>query len=142
EELSAELQTYRSLLRALEGTARGGRGLPGLISTPGIAANPVVARLYTQLTDYEAQREALTAGPWGAAETNPDVERLDGLIASTRRRLVEAIRSHVSATQTRLASLDGLRARSTEALNRLPPSAAEEARLEQRVKAAAALSEL
>src|SRR5690606_18086700 len=62
--------------------------------------------------------------------------------ASTRRRLVEAIRSHVSATQTRLASLDGLRARSTEALNRLPPSAAEEARLEQRVKAAAALSEL
>ncbi len=142
EELSAELRTYRSLLAALERPDRGAAAIPGLISAPGIAANPVIVQLSTQLATYQAEREALTAGPWGAAETNPDVQRLDGLIRSTRNRLVEAIRSHVQAAQTRLSSLDGLRDRSAEALNRLPPSAAEEARLEQRVKAAAGLVEL
>src|SRR5690606_39686714 len=71
-----------------------------------VLANPVIVRLSTQLAEYQAEREALTAGPWGAAETNPDVQRLDGLIRSTRNRLVEAIRSHVQAAQTRLASLD------------------------------------
>lgn len=142
EELNAELRTYRSLLSALERPGRGAAAIPGLISAPGVAANPVIVQLSTQLATYQAEREALTAGPWGAAETHPDVQRLDGLIRSTRDRLIEAIRSHVQTAQARLASLDGLRSRSADALNRLPPSAAEEARLEQRVQAAASLVEL
>src|SRR5690606_41413540 len=101
-----------------------------------VLAHPVIVRLSRQLAEYQAEREALTAGPWGAAEANPDVQRLDGLIRSTRNRLVEAIRSHVQAAQTRLASLDGVRERSAAALNRLPPSAAEAGRLGQRAPAA------
>ncbi|HET7553562.1 MAG TPA: Wzz/FepE/Etk N-terminal domain-containing protein, partial [Gemmatimonadaceae bacterium] len=136
-ELDADRTMYRSLLTELENTDGKplAERLNALVSSPGVAENPVVQQLYAQLVVYEAKRDSLTTGIWRSAETNPDVQRMNQLVATTEQRLVGAVRSHVDALDARIAALDELKTRNAEALQALPATQASEARLRQRVDA-------
>ncbi len=136
-ELNADRTMYRSLLAQLEHTDGKplAERLNALVSSPGVAENPVVQQLYTQLVTYEAKRDSLTTGAWRSSESNPDVQRVNQLIATTQERLVGAVRSHVDALDARIAALDELKTRNAEALQALPATQASEARLVQRVEA-------
>lgn len=143
EEMDADRRMYQSLLNALvRPSSDRARGLEALVSSPGIAANPVVAQLYTQLTEYQTQRDGMTTGQWASAQTHPDVQRLNGLIASTEVKLVDAVRSHVAALDARIAALDDLRSRSAAELQALPESEAEEVRLVQQLETISRMSDL
>lgn len=136
-ELNADRTMYRSLLAQLEkndGKPLGER-LNALVSSPGVAENPVVQQLYAQLVMYEAKRDSLTTGTWRSADSNPDVQRMNQLVSTTEQRLVGAVRSHVDALDARIAALDELKTRNAEALQALPATQASEARLTQRVEA-------
>ena len=68
-DLDAQRRTFRSLLTQAQ---RGdGDGLQSLVSAPGIAANPVIQQLYSQLSGYQEKRDSLVSA--GAAQSNPDV---------------------------------------------------------------------
>lgn len=129
EELVAERDMYASLL------ARVGRGIPepaalnALVSAPGMAGNPVVASLYERLVRYGISRDSLTTGAFSSAASNPDVQRLDALIASTTGDLLGAAGSHVEGLQARITALDQLRARTSAVIQSLPTPEAEEVRL-------------
>jgi capsular exopolysaccharide synthesis family protein len=76
----------------------------------------------------------LTTGPWSSAKSNPDVKRVATLVASTRGKLLDAVRSHVAALTARVSALDDLKMRSVANMQVLPQAGAEEARLLQRVE--------
>lgn len=133
EELLAEHRMYQRLLNDVIQAREDGRGtmLRTLVSSPGIAGNPVVSQLYNQLATYEAERESITTGPAGSTSSHPSVQRLDGLIANTQDKIVDAAGSHVESLEARLAALDDLRVRSTAEISSLPQAEAEELRLTQ-----------
>jgi capsular exopolysaccharide synthesis family protein len=135
EEMDADRRMYRTLLSGLDQPTGGGRdNLRTLVSAPGIAANPVVAQLFEQLVHYEIAVDTLTTGAWSRAQSNPDVHRAQTLLASTRERLTEAVRSHLSVLDARITALDELKARSATELASLPSTEAEEMRLATRVE--------
>lgn len=130
QELEADRSVYADLLENLNqpGTDEM-RGLRSLVSAPGIAQNPVVAQLYTQLARYQTVRDSLTTGNWSSAPDNPDVQRINSLIASTQAALVDAARSHVGTLDARIAALEDLRRRTTAGMQAMPDKEAEEMRL-------------
>lgn len=133
EEMAADRQMYESLVRTIaraDGDERQ-HALRTLVSSPDMATKSVVGQLYTQLTQYDADREALLAGPLGSTEENPDVRRLDALISTTEAKIVDAAHSHIASLDARIAALDGLRARSAADAQQLPAAEAEEERLMQ-----------
>ena len=93
----------------------------------------MITQLYTQLAQYQIERDSLTAGEWGRAPTNPDVQRVDQLITSTRGRLVDAMQSQIGALGARIGALDGLRNKSGAQLQALPSDESEEVRLSDQV---------
>jgi succinoglycan biosynthesis transport protein ExoP len=143
EEMDADRRAMESLLGALQrgGNTGSSEALRALVSSPGLSANPVITGLYTQLSHYENARDSLMAGSWGSVETNPDVERYNSLIASTRGSLASAVRSHLDQLTARIVSLDQLRARNSAKLRTLPAAQAEEARLVQHVETMRGVSE-
>ncbi len=77
----------------------------------------------------------MTTGPWRAAPTNPDLIQLKSLITSTKGQLRQAVASHVSTLDARIAALGDLRDPSAAlAPDCLPAMAEEEARLNARVQ--------
>ncbi|MQA88693.1 MAG: polysaccharide biosynthesis tyrosine autokinase, partial [Gemmatimonas sp.] len=134
EELDADRRVLRSLLTGLLNQDWAGSRLGSLISNPGVAQNPVVAALFAQVARLEISRDSLTTGDWGNAPSNPDVQRLNLMIDSTRTRLVAAVESHAEVLDARVAALDDLRARNLAELQALPVSGAEEVRLVQQVE--------
>lgn len=131
EELDADRRTYQMLLEMLQ---RGGGSdrLVALVSAPELSQNPALTGLYGQLVRFQTTRDSLTTGAWASAETHPDVQRLDTLIASTSTKLVSMVRSYVDGLDARIAALDGLvAARNSAMLRRLPASEAEEGLLLQ-----------
>ncbi len=136
EELDSDRRVYQSLLARL-GSPRGesdGDVLRALVASSGLSSNPVVGGLYSQLAQYESRRDSLTTGPWARSRTDPGVRVLDTLIASTERKLDEAVRSQITALDARIAALTDLRARNLANLQHLPAAEATEARLLQRVE--------
>jgi capsular exopolysaccharide synthesis family protein len=136
-ELAADRQMYQNLLTALqqpEGGAAPGERLSALASAPGIAQNPVVARLYAQLARYQDAHDSLTAGTWGTLASHPDVKRLDTLIASTEGKIATAVRGQIAAIDARLVSLDEMVSRSAAEMSALPRKEGEQAQLVQRVE--------
>lgn len=131
EELAVDRSIYRSLLEQLSEAEQGDHGIQTLVSAPAMATNPVIASLYQQLVRYESALDSITAGDWGSAPSNPDVQRLTSLAAGARENLASAIESQVAALNARIAALDDLRQRNARELASLPPTEAEEARLVQ-----------
>ena len=135
-ELRAEVGMYRSLLERLEAAqpSETDERRRALLGTPGIASDPVLGELYAHLLEYEREREALTTGRWASSPTHPDVLRLTSLIASTQAQITSAIRSHATALDARIAALGDVEARSTQDVQALPETEAEEVRLVQQVE--------
>jgi succinoglycan biosynthesis transport protein ExoP len=131
-ELDAERNTYQMLLAQAEKSQQSGSaGIRALISSPGIASNPVVLQLADQLTSLEKQRDTLIAA--GAAPSNPDVVSITALIPSTTAKILDAVRSQIESIQARIASLDRLRAAGATQVAAAPAGEGEEDQLKQNV---------
>lgn len=141
EELLAERRFYDSVLGELErpGSERR-RGIVTLAASGELRSNPVISSLLQQLIRYESAREELITGEGGLRPDHPDVLREDALIASTQERLLDAVRSHLEALDSRVAELNRAEDRSAQRMRRLPDAEAEESRLVQRVAGAVNLT--
>ncbi|HET9982417.1 MAG TPA: polysaccharide biosynthesis tyrosine autokinase [Longimicrobiales bacterium] len=135
KELEADRGVYRALLSSLERSRPGsGDALRALAASPGVASNPVIVQLYSELARLESARDSLTTGEWRSAATDPDVVRLTTLIASTQEKLLATVRSHAAALDSRIGTLEALRSRGAADIQALPRADAEEARLVQQVQ--------
>lgn len=131
-ELDAERSTYESLLAQAERAGGSSSSLRALISSPGIAANPVVTQLATQLAQLERSRDTLISS--GAAASNPDVISLNAMIPQTSAQILDAVRSQVQSIKARIAALDRLRASGASQIAAAPAGESEEAQLSQNVQ--------
>ncbi|HZI99397.1 MAG TPA: polysaccharide biosynthesis tyrosine autokinase [Gemmatimonadaceae bacterium] len=139
-DLNAQRRTYNSLLSQAQRGAEGSdAGLKALVSSPGIAANPVIQQLYSQLTSFEARRDSLISN--GAAGTNPDVVRATTLVSQTSGRLMAAVRNQIQALDAQIDALDDLKAKSTAEIAGAPKAETEEARLGEQVAAVQRMSD-
>ena len=132
QELLADRGTYSRLLGELQDvdstTSRSDR-LSALAASPGIADNPVVSQLFTQLLELQQAHDSLTTGAYARAATNPDIQRLNKLIASTQTRTVDAVRANLDVIDARVAALDQQKSLVTAEMEKLPAAEAEEATL-------------
>lgn len=133
EELRAERSAYQRLYASLQESMDRGQALRAISLSPGVSENPAVARLYEQLARYEAMRDSLTAGSRGMSGSNPDVQRLEELIASAEVSLANGVRSHLAAVDARIMALADLRAAGAAELRQLPQTETEEVHLTQQV---------
>ncbi|HET7564406.1 MAG TPA: polysaccharide biosynthesis tyrosine autokinase [Gemmatimonadaceae bacterium] len=131
QNLDADLTMYQSMLTELKGPTVSDRGtmLGALLSTGGSPPNPVVGQLLTQLQRYETVRDSVTTGRWASTTTNPDVQRMNALVASTALKLQATLEHLTTVLGQRLAAIDQQRAQNSAMLDRLPEKEAEEARL-------------
>jgi succinoglycan biosynthesis transport protein ExoP len=130
-ELDGDRRTYESLLMQAE-RARDADNLRTLVSSPGIAANPVIQQLYQQLTRYETVRDSMVTS--GAATTNPDMVAVNRLITSTSANLLNAVKSQIQSLNARIVALDRLQNQSATEISTLPATETEEAQLGQQVQ--------
>jgi len=131
-ELEADRQVFQSLLaRAMTAKPGETNGLKALVSAPGIAANPVITQAYTQFVELVRTRDSLTTGPFAAAATSPDIQRLNALIQSSRDELISAVKSQIESLDARIAALRTMGEKSAAQVSSLPRSEAEESRLIQ-----------
>jgi len=127
-DLDAERRTYESLLAQAQRSGQGtDASLRVLVSSPGIAANPVIAQLYAQLTGYEAALDSLETS--GAAPSNPDVVAIKSRIAATSDKLFSAVRGQIQSLQARIQSLDNLRSSSSSQIAAAPATETQETQL-------------
>jgi succinoglycan biosynthesis transport protein ExoP len=131
QELLADKGTYTALLGELatsrsNGTSSSAR-LSSLAAAPGIAANPVVAQLFAQLVAYQSAHDSMTTGKLAAS--NPDVIRIDALIASTQRKVEDAVRANIGVIDARVAALDTMKGQLSAGISKLPTAEASEAAL-------------
>jgi capsular exopolysaccharide synthesis family protein len=132
-DLDAERRTYETLLAQAQRSGESSdASLRVLVSSPGIAANPVIQQLYNQLTMYESIRDSLETA--GAAATNPDMIAANTRISATSSRLISAVRSQIQALQARIQSIDNLRASSSSQIAAAPAAETEEGQLSEQVK--------
>jgi len=138
ESMAADREIYRKLLDGLRssGSAPDDAQVGAIMSAPGLATNPVVTELFSQLTRYQGARDSLTTGRFGRPASNPEVQQVDALIASARSKLRGAVESYLSSLDARIASLDQLRAQSSSAFPELSATEEEETGLEEQVEAA------
>jgi capsular exopolysaccharide synthesis family protein len=136
-QLQADLRMHENILnRILQARNSGESGdLSSLMSLPGIASDPVVAQLYSQLATYHAEREGMLAGAWARAPTHPDVQRLNTLIASTETNLIQAVQNHIGALQAQIGALGAVRGRAAAKMSTLPETEVREVYLTQNVTA-------
>jgi len=135
-ELAADRRMYGELLGKLQRPRSPGEDeIRALIAVPILSANPVVNRLYEQRVQYEMTRDSLTTGVWRSAPTNPDVARLDTLIATTDQRFVGALSGQIATLDARLEALDTLRAQNAAIAAALPRVESIEEQLARRVEA-------
>lgn len=136
EELDADRRMLQSMLARLNQVPDGGRWevLRTLVSSPGLAENPVVSQMHDRLLRYRTELDSLTSGEFGNAATNPDVMRLRELIDGAEQELINAVRSHVASLDARAEARQDLAARMEAEMSQLPPQLAEEARLAQIVE--------
>ena len=131
QNLDAQRRTYTALLSELQ-TEKGRPSdrLSALVSSPGIAANPLVAQLFTDLIRYRIARDSLTTGRWGArTANNPDVQKLDTLIAGTERNVIGAVQGQIASIDAHMAVLQDRQHGIAQQMTTLPASEAEEATL-------------
>ncbi|MGK2960745.1 MAG: polysaccharide biosynthesis tyrosine autokinase [Gemmatimonadaceae bacterium] len=139
-DLDAQRRTYRALLAQAQRSSQGDEAnLQALVSSPGIASNPVIQNVYRQLTGYQERRDSLLTS--GAAATNPDVIAATTLISTSSGRLAAAVRNQLQALDAQIDALDNLKAQSTAQIAGAPQAETEEARLAQQVQAVQAMSD-
>jgi capsular exopolysaccharide synthesis family protein len=136
-QLQADLNMYERILNQILDARSAGQGgdVSAMMSLPGLAGDPVVGSLYSQLVQFRSEREGLLAGPWARAPTHPDVRRLDILISSTEEQLVEGVRSKVASLRAQIGALGSLRGRALAQMSALPRTEVQEVYLTQNVTA-------
>jgi capsular exopolysaccharide synthesis family protein len=134
-QMQADLRMSENVLNQVLQARNSGGDLSALMSYPGIAGNPVVSSLYSQVVSYRTERDAMLAGPWARAPTHPEVQRLNTLIASTEDRLIEAVRSNIASSRAQIAALGGLRGRALAKMSDLPRTEVQEVYLTQNLEA-------
>ena len=135
-QMAADREVYQRVLATIDHPADSAqsKALRSLIASPGLAANPLILALYQQLVTFELLRDSLTAGEFGSAPTDPDVQRATMMIAQTEQRLVSAVQSEVGSLNERIAAADEQLGRNTGALDAMPAKQAAEARLMMRAE--------
>jgi capsular exopolysaccharide synthesis family protein len=135
--LGADLRMHENILnRVLEARSSGGEmDLNSLMSMPGIASDPVVGQLYSQLATYRTEREGMVTGPWARASTHPDVQRLNTLIASTEANLIQAVRNHIGSLQAQIGALGAVRGRAAAEMSGLSETEVQEVTLTKNLAA-------
>jgi succinoglycan biosynthesis transport protein ExoP len=133
EELAANQKMFAGLLNAIQ-QHPSRTGLQALVASPGLADNPVILQLYGQLAGYQARRDSLVSA--GRAPTDPALVRVDTLLTTAEAQLTSGVESYVTALDAQIGALDELRARNSAAMEALPASESEEARLIQQVQSA------
>jgi len=135
-EYEAQRDVYRALLTKLQSPRPGehDEALRALVSSPGVATNALLAQLQTQLLKYQISLDSLTSGAWGSAATNPDVQRLRDLIASTEDQIQRAMRSQLASLDAQIGAVQAQLARSATGIRVLPAVEAQEVRLVQEVE--------
>jgi capsular exopolysaccharide synthesis family protein len=142
QELETTREIYRSVLSGMKPPSGPGTSAPAPVVLPTeLAANPTITLIHSQLAQYQASRDSLTTGRWRSAASNPDVARLDTLVATTAERLVNVIRTDASTIDVRLSALNLLRQQSVASIAALPLSESSEARLVRHVETNRALDE-
>jgi tyrosine-protein kinase Etk/Wzc len=133
-ELESQRRLYASIAQQLKsGDQKGSlQDLGALLSAQGANASPVVMDLYQQLQRLQASHDSLTTGQWARSSTNPDVQRIDALIASATDRLERTVTMIVGVLDDRRASLARVQAQNTATLVQIPATDAEEAVLLER----------
>jgi capsular exopolysaccharide synthesis family protein len=135
QDLDLQQRLYTSVLQAL-GQGKGRESLQqlgALLSSQGTAASPIVTDLYMQMVHLQGARDSLVTA--GRAPTNPDVQRIDTLMATSSLRLRTTLQGIVATLATRLTALQQTRAQSSADLSAIPASDADEARLTERESA-------
>ncbi len=136
QDMAADRDVLNKLLATIQHSRDSSRtqALRAIASSPSIASNPIISGLYSQLMDLELTRDSLTSGEWGAAPTNPDVQRTNLMIHVTEEHLVNAVQSNVVALNERIGALDQQRSQNTGLLDAMPAKQASEARLSMHVE--------
>lgn len=135
-ELEAQRDAYQTLLSKLQSPlpVEHDQALRALVSTPGVASNPLLTQLQAQLLKYQTSLDSLTSGAWGSSATNPDVQRLRDLLRSTEDQITRAMRSQLASLDAQIGALRAQGARSASAIRGLPAIEAQEVRLLQEVE--------
>ncbi|HEU6450298.1 MAG TPA: polysaccharide biosynthesis tyrosine autokinase [Gemmatimonadaceae bacterium] len=133
-ELDSQRRLYASIAEELKNGNRKGslQELGALLSAQGANASPVVMDLYQQIQRLQGTRDSLTTGQWARSSSNPDVQRIDALIASASDRLERTVTTIVGVLDDRRASLSKMQAQNTATLVQIPATDAEEAVLLER----------
>ncbi|HEX6748115.1 MAG TPA: polysaccharide biosynthesis tyrosine autokinase [Longimicrobium sp.] len=134
EELDQERRIYAQMGTALGNTRDGGEQLAALAASPQVGTNSGLVSLYQQMQRYQVLRDSLTTGPWSRAATNPDVQRLDSLIASSRNRLGMAVSARSTALDAQVRVMDQMMATDAASVSQLPDAEAEQQRLARQVE--------
>jgi capsular exopolysaccharide synthesis family protein len=136
DELERERRIYEQMhneLRADRGR-EGSEQIAALAASPEVATNGGVVSLYQQLIRYQTIRDSVTTGAWAQASTNPDVERVDSLIETSKSRLVRAVGARSTALAAQMGVLDEVIASDADNIRALPDAEAEEQRLGRQVE--------
>jgi len=135
EELDQEKRVYDQMYLALtRGGARESDQLAAMAASPQIANNAGLISLYQQMLRYQTVRDSLTTGRFSSSVSNPDVQRIDSLVATSRGRLTSAVAARTTALDAQLRVVDGLMAADASSVSQLPDAEAEEQRLRRQVE--------
>jgi capsular exopolysaccharide synthesis family protein len=135
EELSQEKRIYEQMNQALtRGGARESDQIAAMAASPQVANNAGLISLYQEMLRYQMVRDSLTTGRFSNAVSNPDVQRVDSLLATARGRLSSAVAARATALEAQLGVIDGLMTADAASVSQLPDAEAEEQRLRRQVE--------
>lgn len=135
EELDQEKRIYDQMGQALaSGSRQGGEQMAALAASPQVASNGGLVSLYQQMLRYQTVRDSLTTGPWSRASSNPDVQRLDSLISTSRERLTSAVAARSTALSAQERVVDDVMSSDAASVASLPDAEAEQQRLARQVE--------
>ncbi len=134
DELISQRETTQALIEAARFKADDSEDwLWSVMTAPGVNSNPIVAGLFSEIEGYRGEREQAVAGEWGTWSEHPDVQRLDGLIATAEARLLEALNHHVGGLDAQISALDGIHARNLENIQEVADAEMEETWLQHEI---------
>jgi capsular exopolysaccharide synthesis family protein len=137
EELDQEKRIYDQMYQALSGggsIAQQTDQIAAMAASPQVANNGGLITLYQQMLRYQTLRDSLTTGRFSSSVSNPDVQRVDSLVATSRSRLVSAVGARSTALAAQLRVMDGLMSADAASVAQLPDAEAEEQRLRRQVE--------
>jgi capsular exopolysaccharide synthesis family protein len=142
QELAQERAVYDGMARALSaGGRQSGDQMAALAASPQVTANAGLSDIYRQMLRYQTVRDSLTTGPWSRAASNPDVQRLDSLIAGSRTQLQSAVSARSTAIAAQMSVLDGVMSADAASVQQLPDAEAEQQRLGRQVETLQSLAD-